>query len=76
VTEWLLCVAVVVASILLMPAAIRYARRSRRLRGGGAAIGGALTGFYDPARKVALERIERQREIGGQEDEASGGRSG
>lgn len=72
-TQGLLCVAVIAAAILLMPRAIRYSRRSRRLRGGGLAIGGALNGFYDPARKVALERIEHQREIGDSAKETADG---
>lgn len=73
-TEWLLCAAVVVAMVVLMPRAVRYSRRSRGMRSGGMAIGAALNGFYDPARKVATEEIERQREIGDSARETADGK--
>ncbi len=66
-TEWLICAGVIVAFLFLMPMAVRSSRKSRRLRGGSAAIGDVLTGVFDPAKKVSIEQIQRQREIGDHE---------
>ena len=71
-TEWLISAVVVVASVLLMPAMVRSSRRSRRGRGAGAAIGDVLNGAFDPAKKVAIEHIRKQSEIGDHERGAAG----
>lgn len=71
-TEWIISAAAVVAFLLLMPAMIRSSRRSRRGRGAGAAVGDALMGAFDPAKKVAIEQIRKQQEIGDHETGAVG----
>jgi len=67
VTEWIISAAALVAFLLLMPAMVRSSRRSRRGRGAGAAIGDVLMGAFDPAKRVAIEQIRKQKDIGDHE---------
>lgn len=66
-TQAILCLVIAMAFLALMPAMVRWSRRSRRGRGAGAGIGDALLSAYDPARKVAIDQIRRQQEIGDHE---------
>jgi len=58
---------VAVVFLLLMPTLVRGSRRSRRGRGASGAIGDVLTGAFDPAKKVAIEQIRKQQDIGDHE---------
>lgn len=66
-TEWIISAAALVAFLLLMPAMVRWSRRSRRGRGAGAAIGDVLMAAFDPAKQAAIEQIRKQKEIGDHE---------
>ncbi len=70
-TEWLISAGVLVVLALILPAAIRASKpsasRRKRFGAGSAGIGDALNGFFDPAKKVAIERIEQTREVGDHE---------
>lgn len=74
--QWLLSLAFIVAAGILIPWAMASFKRPRRKRGVGAGvaagIGGALTSFLDPAQAAAIERIEKQRDMGDTEQGENG----
>lgn len=71
-TQALICLTVAIVFLALMPAMVRSSKRSRRGRSAGAGVGDVLLGAFDPAKKVAIEQIRKQRDIGDHERGAVG----
>lgn len=75
-TEWLISIAAIVVFLIAMPWLVRTSKRSSsrksRFGSGSAAMGDALSGFSDPAKKVTVEQVERQKEVGNASDGAVG----
>jgi len=68
----IISLAIVILVMLLLPLTIVAARKSARGKGrlGGAAlaIGLAFGAIFDPAKKAAMENIQKRAETGGAED--------
>ena len=67
-TQWIISAVVLIVFALAMPALVRSSKssasRKSRLGSGSAGLGDALSGFLDPAKRVSIERIEKQKDIG------------
>lgn len=70
--EWLLAIAVIVATLVILPWAVGSMKRSGRGGGSAAGVGFALTEVFDPAKAAAVVTIEQKKEIGDIEDREAG----
>ena len=73
---WIAAIIAIVLMALLMPRAIVAAKKSARGKGrmGGAAlmIGLAFATVFDPAQAAAIEEMQKKKEAGDTEEDASG----
>ncbi|QWC57378.1 hypothetical protein F7D01_10025 [Erythrobacter sp. 3-20A1M] len=69
--QWLICLGVLVVSLLVMPAAIRWIKRTRGPYAGSGigALGAVLNEALDPAAARSLQARETKERVG---DERSG----
>jgi competence protein ComGC len=74
--KWIVAAIIAVILALAMPAAIASAKASvrgkGRMAGIGMAIGLAFSSVLDPARKAAIEHIQKKQETGDEEADAQG----
>jgi len=71
--EWLIAIAVVILSLLLLPGLLRRTKKSRLAKGGGGilvGIGLGLAAIFDPKIAQAMEIVEQKKEEA--EEEESG----
>lgn len=62
-TELIASAIALIMFAVVLPMSIRRSRRSRP-NSGVAGVGDALSGIFDPARKAAVEQIEKYKDIG------------
>ncbi len=76
--DWMIALAIAALGLLALPVLLRRAK-SPKAKGsmGGLimAFGMAFTILLDPAKKAAIENIEKNKDIGGAADDAAAGPS-
>ena len=74
--KWLVAICIAIVGLLAMPMVISAAKKSARgkgrLAGASLMIGLAFSAIFDPKMAAAIENIEKQKEIGEEEETAGG----
>lgn len=72
--KWLVAAVLAVLLAITLPSAIGAAKKSTkgRMAGAAMAIGFAFAALLDPARRAAIENIEKKKDIGDSEAGESG----
>lgn len=73
--EWIIFFLILGCAVLLFPRLLRASKSSAKGGAGGVvmALGMAFTVLLDPAKKAAIENLEKEKETGNANKDAAGG---